>query len=281
MYVPIQGRIVDPAGQPLAKARVRVRRIFFGTDVAFPWGPETASGEDGRFTVKHVRRGDEVVVRVDRADLGGTETEPLAVSQSDPITLADLVLRVADQQVTGIVTDQDGEPVAGATVEYLGEPRRVTQTDTAGRFVLDRLPEGRLTLLAKAKDGSRTTPSVRAGSKDLKLFLPLQSLYDRAENRLTVNLRRPTASRLRKPSFLSSTSIGSVGRFPLAASVAPRVVARPFAAPSLAGRRTGGRSLGSRLCRAGAAAVVTRPQIEPVTINLDPAPVGEALGPHR
>jgi hypothetical protein len=272
-YVPIQGRVVDRDGQPLEKTRIRVRRIFFGSDVQFPWGPETVSGEDGRFTVKHVRLGDCVVIRVDREDIGGTETEPFLVSKPEPILLPDRVLRVAEQVISGIVTDQAGFPVAGVAVVYVGETLRRTETDAAGRFVLDRLPEGRLSLSLSAADGSQARPTVVAGSKDVRLFLPLRSQHNRPENMLTMSLRTTDGKTPAEAEFfvldlqrrkwlvsggfegrdVRSVDLGSsLRRFP-ADRLAVAVLARDYALPA-------------------PVAIVTQPEIEPVTVTLEPAP---------
>lgn len=279
VYVPIQGRVVDRDGRPLAKAHVRVRRIVFGADVEFPWGPEAVSGEDGRFTVKYVRLGDQVVLRVDREDIGRTETEPILVSQADPISLPDVVLRVADQVVSGIVTDQDGFPVAGVIVEHLAEGRRWTQTDATGRFLFDRLSAGRLTLSLQAIDGSQAKHTVVAGSRDVRLFLPVRSQYDRPENLLTINLRTndgktPAEAEyfvldvqrrrwLVSGGFSGRTTASCDLRFTLRRfpedQLAVVVVARDYALPA-------------------PVAVVTSPKIEPVTVTLEPAPAVKLTG---
>ncbi len=59
--------------------------------------------------------------------------------------------------VTGLVTDPEGVPVAGAAITIDsavdGAPRRFTTTDPAGVYLLDRIPEGRFTVSASLRAG--------------------------------------------------------------------------------------------------------------------------------
>ena len=50
--------------------------------------------------------------------------------------------------VTGLVLDPQGRPVAGATVHLLGGVPRQARGDSAGRFRFASVPDGAYTLLA-------------------------------------------------------------------------------------------------------------------------------------
>jgi hypothetical protein len=52
------------------------------------------------------------------------------------------VARVSPGTITGIVSDEQGRPVAGARVTAIGVTMALAFTDKAGRFVTERLPAG-------------------------------------------------------------------------------------------------------------------------------------------
>ncbi|HND52978.1 MAG TPA: carboxypeptidase regulatory-like domain-containing protein, partial [Pirellulaceae bacterium] len=191
-FVTIQGRVVDDDDRPIGDARVRVRRIFHGLTSEFPWGPETATDAEGRFTLRRTRAGEQLVVVADRAGVGQVESaaflvaRPLAAAAPAPLVLK---LAKAQHEISGVVVDQDGIGVQGATVTHDGEPRSTTQTDSQGNFRLERLPPGKRPLLVVAPTGDRHRHFVNAGERDARLFVSIASLFNRPEYRLELTAR--------------------------------------------------------------------------------------------
>ena len=279
VYVPIYGSVIDPMGQALADARVRVRRIFHGSSTQFPWGVETSTDDQGRFLLKHLRAGERVAIHAAKEGLGETETDPLLIQAVEAIELPPLRIATADQEVSGVVTDQDGLPVPEATVAFTGQPPRSTKADSQGRFRLSGLPPGRLQLTLSAPDKSRTTRRIIAGSHDVRLFLPLRSLYDRPEYQLSVTLDTADGKTPENAKYyvLDSTerrwrqSGGFSGKLHKNIDLHSTI------------RRWPSNTLGLIVFANGYAVsqpieIVTRPEVKPVAIDLQPAPMSTLCG---
>src|SRR5262249_44446598 len=82
--VPVRGRVVDRAGEPVASARVRIARVIYGYEEQFPWGLEYLTGNNGRFEIKQARSGDRIQVRIDKPGTGGAESDWLSLDDKAP-----------------------------------------------------------------------------------------------------------------------------------------------------------------------------------------------------
>ncbi len=121
-----KGVVVDPAGKPVAGAKVY---LLFASG---PEGPRTTSGPDGRFAFKASVPASAQQVRVAAEAEGfalGGASKGFAIGDfldGPPDHDRDLTVRlVEDQKVDGRVVDLEGRPVAGASVrgEYLFVPK--------------------------------------------------------------------------------------------------------------------------------------------------------------
>jgi hypothetical protein len=140
---PITVQVLDPAGEPVAGAVVRTdveRRNF---------SRSATTGADGVATVTPLKHGQgEHMVRVEKDGLAPLECVPAAGTAAEP-----LVLRmVSGVRYGGVVKDQDGNPVAGATVHYRARWQQPSPdmrintggqalTDGTGRWVSCTLPD--------------------------------------------------------------------------------------------------------------------------------------------
>ena len=188
--VRITGTVKNADGKPLPGARVRVRRIFYGTNTQLPWGAETSTDAEGRFGLKHLRAGEVVSIAVDKEGVGQHETKPFEIGkQAKPIELAAIRLGVSDQEVSGHVKGFGHVRIKDLTVSLVGQPRRKTKTDAKGHFNLTGLPNGWLQLLLTGPDGSQRRRRVIAGSQDVVLYVPLKMPSGRPEYQLSVELK--------------------------------------------------------------------------------------------
>ena len=153
-----RGTVVDTEGSPVAGAEVTLRWpkenespfYFNRLDAAEP----TATDERGEFSFPAVTAG-EYDVGVTHAEYVSTGSATTDVPQGEgDIDLGAFTL-VPGAQIDGLVTDPDGQPVSGATVEAerFGPDRdqeRTTTTDADGRFRLTGLPHQLVDLTVRA-----------------------------------------------------------------------------------------------------------------------------------
>ncbi len=165
--VALAGRVVDPAGRPVAGAVVRLRSRGrdaegFQSDlkvVSVEGRDDQRAGAEGRFRTP-AWLDPELDYRADVAAPGfvSVRTEWLEPKASKSHAFADIILLPAPavRTVEGRVVDRQGKPVAGAAVFQSGDGPRRTRcvSDAEGRFRLSGVYAGTAFLFAE-RDGFR------------------------------------------------------------------------------------------------------------------------------
>ncbi|MEQ8766476.1 MAG: sigma-70 family RNA polymerase sigma factor [Planctomycetota bacterium] len=147
----IEGRVIDPAGEPVLGAIVQAGDPDGGVayEASGRYVPgvrpyRTTTDEEGAFRVPGLEAG----------------SSPISVRAAGYATWADRVVIEASQtleltitlqsggRLEGTVFGEDGAPVAGARVEVIDFESAFLITDSEGRFQFDALPEGRARLVA-------------------------------------------------------------------------------------------------------------------------------------
>ncbi len=144
----IRGRVVDPAGLPVAGARVWIDEARSG-GISW-WGgqlyapevlDETRSGPQGEFTLRRLNEGVYTVRAVSRADAPAARTGVAAGSEGVVVALA------RGRAIDGSVVDgRDGSPIAGAEVilltglSSLTVPEKRAETGETGTFEIRGVP---------------------------------------------------------------------------------------------------------------------------------------------
>jgi protocatechuate 3,4-dioxygenase beta subunit len=152
------GRVLDPAGKPVAGARVRIwQQLQNKADRLVHQFPATDwifTDAEGRYQAWRLPLGKEYMVEANAP--GRLAARSIAtVLSKEGATLPELRL-AGLRTVDGEVVDHDGKPVAGATVRQSGDGPMPTEatTDERGRFALPGLVEGPAFVLA-SKEGYR------------------------------------------------------------------------------------------------------------------------------
>jgi hypothetical protein len=178
------GRVVDPDGQPIAGASVRIWAVSKSPGgsiesnalVQFGGSDELKTDAEGGFRVpRRIRRDREYRAIVSAEGFLPARTGPLRPGPSLTSDFAKLVLtpEVRRVVVEGRVLDRQGRPVVGAGMQTsaIGPCRQRTTTDEQGRFRLTDVPEARGFLFAEAVgyrfEGRQIDP--KASSIDLAL----------------------------------------------------------------------------------------------------------------
>ncbi|HPF14467.1 MAG: carboxypeptidase regulatory-like domain-containing protein [Planctomycetes bacterium] len=183
----ITGRVLDPAGTPVARAQV-VAETRQAADNLGPWGgggrKEAASAstdsdgrfeltglEQGKFTIKASRRGEGTLG--EKATFYGEANAVAAGTQN-------LVLRLAAPIVlAGSVVDDLGQPVkrfslTGRSTVDGGPTEKQNFDDPDGAFQFERLPAGSWTLAVDAKgyyQGDAIPVDLPGAPKDLRIVV--------------------------------------------------------------------------------------------------------------
>jgi RNA polymerase sigma factor (sigma-70 family) len=123
----LHGLVVDAEERPVADARIWLSQYF-----NYHTGQEVAtSGPDGRFVVRDV--GPARYVGARHARLGPSVLELLVPAKPGQQIETRLVLANDSAEITGLVRDEHGEPVAGAQVQIESASRFVRDADGHGR----------------------------------------------------------------------------------------------------------------------------------------------------
>jgi large repetitive protein len=156
----VKGRVVDEASQPVAGAEIRVspsegrgparifRRVIGG---ASP--PNAVTGADGSFTAAGLAAGS-YDVTASHDGFSPKTASALPAPAKQPMGWPPIVLS-GGVAVSGVVHDDQGAPIVGATVTLLGEGAEPspTATDGTGAFRVSNLAKGRPLMLTAAAPG--------------------------------------------------------------------------------------------------------------------------------
>ena len=181
----ITGRVIDPSGEPMADVSIMaLRRMPTRSGVPAPrlipaGGPGAQTNDIGEFRVSGLAAGDYYIAAMPRgrspfgaagtAPPSGTArttttttfypgtvsqdaAQPIAVTAGAEVNNISFAIQSAPAfRVSGIVVDENGEPVAGAMVTVMGDPRNGmlmggpvgnARTRDNGRFVVGDLTAG-------------------------------------------------------------------------------------------------------------------------------------------
>ena len=137
----LTGTVTDQTGEPVSGATVTLG------------GTETTTSSDGTYGFAGAAAGSyDLLVSAPGAE---TETVPVTV-EADSITTRDVALTVTGS-VAGTVTNQDGNPIEGATVSIDSQS---TQTDATGQYSIDDVGVGTQTVTVTTPDGAERSTEV-------------------------------------------------------------------------------------------------------------------------
>ena len=161
----LEGMVTDEAGQPLPNVPVRLL-MGYGTDLSDYWhgrssknGAASRTDETGRFHFDGIDRESWATYRVAshvdgcRAGVSG----PVKFSSDTDHAVINVTL-YSSGRLTGIVRDDEGNPLEGAHVSAVSYTTSVmqrvtveTETDAEGNFLIEGLPEASYTVHVRAE----------------------------------------------------------------------------------------------------------------------------------
>jgi formylglycine-generating enzyme required for sulfatase activity/protocatechuate 3,4-dioxygenase beta subunit len=168
----LTGKVVDSAGKGIEKAVVTMR-------LKGPNGIEEYTGfsdrtdAEGKFDIRAIPLGHQYILITRSRGYGMTRTEIDSGNVSNNrIDAGSIVLVRGQLTVSGIVVDVNGKPVAdiGVYCHGKGQPGSSTVTDANGKFKLDGIFKGRVTVMA-GKYQLYGSVDVEAGANNIKVVL--------------------------------------------------------------------------------------------------------------
>jgi hypothetical protein len=172
------GRVVDPTGKGIAGGQITVmlRASTWGSSIEYR---ETKTDAQGGFQVNAIPPEHRYNLTAMADGYGQKQVDLQAADAvNNRLDAGQLELAVANFSVSGVVVDVNDAPIAGADVRCYGgdggQPQRNTQTDTQGKFTLDKVCQGRIRLNANVS-GGRTYKygyvETEAGATDVKIVV--------------------------------------------------------------------------------------------------------------
>lgn len=163
----VEGIVVDKQGAPVAGADIHI----YGDEQPTNIKPVRTDAE-GRFRITQLAAGH---LRVSAKQKTTAFSRDTWLDAKAPQSGLRLVMPDASGKASGVVLDHQGKPLAGAEVEAFVRGRK-TNTDKAGRFVLDGLELGWFTADVRTTlpDGTKLEKDfrIKTGMHEIKLALP-------------------------------------------------------------------------------------------------------------
>jgi hypothetical protein len=184
----VSGRITDPNGIGIPAARVALHVMT--SEGLTPYAPEVVADSQGRYEMKAVVPGRAEVdyrISVNVSGYGVRWYKKISIDgePATRVTLDPTVLQPADQSVTGVVIDANGNPAPAVAIVARGnnQPARYAATDNNGRFVIKRVCKGPLRIQAGFSRVREEYAITRAegGDRDVKVILGQDGVHPRPE----------------------------------------------------------------------------------------------------
>jgi len=160
--VSLEGRVEDPQGRPIPDAAVASEREHSTESRPLAALPAVATDERGRFAIDGLRTGEALQLEVKRQGYLGASVNAFA-SASTPVK----IVLTPEARISGVVMWPDGKPAAEVFLRGALRTKPDTsareiygRADTEGRFVLDGLREGQVSLVAVTASGQGDWSSI-------------------------------------------------------------------------------------------------------------------------
>ncbi len=168
------GKVVDLDGKGISNARIMI--MLRVSNWSSSLGRGQVADVEGKFEVRALPLGHKYSLTA-RAE--GYGEKRIEVHTNDAVDnhldVGRLTLAVADLSVSGLVVDVDDKPVANARVYCYGEGQQHSsaQTDTDGKFTLEKICEGQIRIMASVSGKTRLYGYIQTegGATDVKVVI--------------------------------------------------------------------------------------------------------------
>jgi hypothetical protein len=168
------GKVVDPEGKGIAGARIMT--VLRVSNWALNLARDQVADMEGKFEVRGLPLGHKYSL-VARAEGYGEKRIEVHINDAvdNRLDAGRLILAVADLSISGMVVDADDNPVANARVYCYGDGQqyRNAQTDSEGKFILDKICKGQVRITASVSGTRRMYgyTQTEGGATDVKVVI--------------------------------------------------------------------------------------------------------------
>jgi len=168
----LKGVVIDDAGKPVPNARIELSQVLGSSWLSGLGGP-LISDSAGRYEIKDLHGGYDYELLATTEGHG--EARERFTPNADTKALPTLKMFRADVATGGVVVDEAGTPVAGATA-YLNDGRdtKATTTDGKGKFSFNIVRGRRYVLWSVLKGQDKKSAEVDGGEGKTELKLVLK-----------------------------------------------------------------------------------------------------------
>jgi len=174
------GKVLDPEGKGIEGATlyVNLRVSNWGS----PIGRERIKTDaQGKFEIRAIPAEHKYNLYTSAERYGENRSEEIDTNDAvnNHLDVGTITLAVANLSVSGVVVDDEDKPVAGAQISCYGDnqPSRRTQTDTEGKFTLEKVCTGKLRISANKSGTPRLYGSIETegGATDVSIVISQRS----------------------------------------------------------------------------------------------------------
>jgi len=179
------GKVVDLDGKGITNSRILL--MLRGPRWSSTIERNIETDAEGNFEIKAIPPEQKYNITANAEGYGQNRTEEISTEDAvdNQLSVGELKLPLANLSVSGVVVDDDDKPVAGARISCYGDnqPSRRTQTDTDGKFTLDKICAGRMRISANKSGETRLYGSIETegGATDIKIVISERRLSTRYE----------------------------------------------------------------------------------------------------
>ncbi len=182
----ISGQVTDTDGVGIPVARVSLRALISHSISEI--GADVLADAHGWYKIQALPSTQEIFeyrISVTAAGYGCESFHRISIKgePGSSVEMETIVLRPADQSVSGVVVDAQGKPAARVPI-FLhgdGQPDRSGVTDEDGRFVIKRICKGQFRLQASfdSSPGGAGFIKAEGGDKDVRIILGQKLVHSR------------------------------------------------------------------------------------------------------
>ncbi|MFC1637349.1 carboxypeptidase regulatory-like domain-containing protein, partial [Planctomycetota bacterium] len=181
--VTFTGKVADPDGNSIqgATTLVYLRASNWGSPIGRDFPPTEGKGQ---FKIKAIPAEQKYNLYTRAEGYGELRTEVNMDDVADNrLDVGTITLAIANLSISGVVVDDNDKPVAGARISCYGDgqPHRSAQTDTEGKFTIEKVCAGKMRISASKTGATRLSGSIETegGATDVRITISQRSSSSR------------------------------------------------------------------------------------------------------